>query len=53
MILKSKLYADVARISQNKIYQLLKDAGFKQIEINIVSKEAEEPTNVLLADRLI
>jgi ArsR family transcriptional regulator len=39
-----ELYADVwLGFSQNKLYQLLKDAGFKQIEINIVSKETEEP----------
>ena len=46
MILKrlGGLYADVwLGFSQNKLYQLLKDAGFKQIEINIVSKETEEP----------
>ena len=39
-----ELYADVwLGFSQNKLYQLLKDAGFKQIEINLVSKETEEP----------
>ena len=39
-----ELYADVwLGFSQNKLYQLLKDAGFKQIEINLVSKETKEP----------
>ncbi len=38
------LYADVwLGFSQNKLYQMLKTAGFKQIEINVVSKETDPP----------
>ena len=39
-----ELYSDVwLGFSQNKLYQLLKDAGFKNIEINLVSTEKEPP----------
>ncbi|MFQ3271718.1 MAG: ubiquinone/menaquinone biosynthesis C-methylase UbiE, partial [Lentimonas sp.] len=38
------LYADVwLGFSENKLYQFLKDAGFRQIEINVVAREEEEP----------
>ncbi len=39
-----ELYADVwLGFSENKLYQMLKEAGFKSIEMNVVSKEEEEP----------
>ena len=39
-----ELYADVwLGFSENKIYQMLKDSGFKQPSINVVSKEDNEP----------
>ena len=38
------LYSDIwLGFSKNKLYQLLKSSGFKKIEINIVSREVEEP----------
>ena len=38
------LYADVwLGFSENKLYQFLKEAGFRQIEINVVAREDEEP----------
>ena len=39
-----ELYADVwLGFSENKLYQMLKESGFKSIEMNVVSKEEEEP----------
>jgi ArsR family transcriptional regulator len=39
-----ELYADVwLGFSENKLYQFLKDAGFRQPEVNVVAREAEEP----------
>ena len=39
-----ELYADVwLGFSENKLYQFLKEAGFRQIEVNVVSQEAEAP----------
>jgi len=39
-----ELYADVwLGFSENKLYQFLKDAGFEQIEVNVVAREEEEP----------
>lgn len=39
-----ELYADVwLGFSENKLYQMLKESGFKGIEMNVVSKEEEEP----------
>lgn len=38
------LYADVwLGFSENKLYQLLKQAGFRKIEVNVVAKEEVEP----------
>ena len=38
------LYADVwLGFSENKLYQLLKKAGFRKIEVNVVAKEEVEP----------
>lgn len=38
------LYADVwLGFSENKLYQFLKTAGFRKIEVNVVAKEAEAP----------
>ena len=39
-----ELYADVwLGFSENKLYQFLKEAGFRQIEVNVVAQEAEAP----------
>lgn len=39
-----ELYADVwLGFSENKLYQYLKDAGFRKIEVNVVARETEEP----------
>ncbi len=39
-----ELYADVwLGFSENALYQLLKTAGFRQIEVNVVAAESEEP----------
>jgi ubiquinone/menaquinone biosynthesis C-methylase UbiE/DNA-binding HxlR family transcriptional regulator len=39
-----ELYADVwLGFSANKLYQFLKDAGFRQIEVTVVAQEAEAP----------
>ena len=39
-----ELYADVwLGFSENALYQLLKDAGFRKIEVNVVAKESDEP----------
>jgi ArsR family transcriptional regulator len=39
-----ELYADVwLGFSENKLYQFLKDAGFRQIEVNVVAREEEAP----------
>ncbi|MEM1221411.1 MAG: metalloregulator ArsR/SmtB family transcription factor [Verrucomicrobiota bacterium] len=39
-----ELYADIwLGFSENKLYQFLKDAGFRQIEVNVVSRETTEP----------
>lgn len=39
-----ELYADIwLGFSENKLYQLLKESGFKSIEMNVVSKEETEP----------
>lgn len=39
-----ELYADVwLGFSENTLYQYLKQAGFRKIEINVVSKENDEP----------
>ncbi len=38
------LYADVwLGFSENKLYQFLKNAGFRKIEVNVVSRETEAP----------
>ena len=38
------LYADVwLGFSENKLYQFLKTAGFRKIEVNVVAKEMEAP----------
>lgn len=38
------LYADIwLGFSENKLYQFLKAAGFRKIEVNTVAKETEEP----------
>ena len=39
-----ELYADIwLGFSENKLYQMLKESGFKSIEMNVVSKEETEP----------
>ncbi|MFW5874044.1 MAG: ArsR/SmtB family transcription factor [Verrucomicrobiota bacterium] len=39
-----ELYADVwLGFSENKLYHFLKEAGFRQIEVNVVAREQEEP----------
>lgn len=39
-----ELYADIwLGFSENKLYHFLKEAGFRQIEVNVVSQEAEAP----------
>lgn len=39
-----ELYADVwLGFSENKLYQFLKDAGFRKPEVNVVAREEEEP----------
>ncbi|MDP4878484.1 MAG: class I SAM-dependent methyltransferase, partial [Opitutales bacterium] len=39
-----ELYADVwLGFSENKLYQYLKDAGFRKIEVNVVARETEAP----------
>lgn len=39
-----ELYADVwLGFSENKLYHFLKEAGFRQIEVNVVAQEAEAP----------
>lgn len=39
-----ELYADVwLGFSENRLYQMLKESGFRQIEVNIVAREIEEP----------
>jgi ubiquinone/menaquinone biosynthesis C-methylase UbiE len=39
-----ELYADVwLGFSENKLYQFLKEAGFRQVEVNVVAQEAEAP----------
>lgn len=39
-----EIYADVwLGFSENKLYQMLKESGFKSIEMNVVSKEEKEP----------
>ena len=39
-----ELYADIwLGFSENKLYQMLKESGFKSIEMNVVSKEEKEP----------
>ncbi len=39
-----ELYADVwLGFSENKLYQFMKDAGFRQIEVNVVAREEAEP----------
>ena len=49
-----ELYADVwLGFSENKLYQMLKEAGFKQIETTIVAKETVEPNfQTLLASAI-
>ena len=49
-----ELYADVwLGFSENKLYQMLKESGFKSIEMNIVSKEEKEPNfQTILASAL-
>ena len=49
-----ELYADVwLGFSENKLYQMLKESGFKSIEMNIVSKEENEPNfQTILASAL-
>ncbi len=38
------LYADVwLGFSENKLYQMLQSAGFKKVEVNVVSKESDAP----------
>jgi ArsR family transcriptional regulator len=39
-----ELYADVwLGFSENKLYRFLKDAGFRQVDINVVAREEEAP----------
>ena len=39
-----ELYADEwLGFSENKLYQYLKEAGFKGIEVNVVARESEPP----------
>jgi ArsR family transcriptional regulator len=39
-----ELYADVwMGFSENTLYQFLKHSGFRQIEVNVVARETEEP----------
>ena len=39
-----ELYADVwLGFSENKLYQFLKEAGFRQIEVNVVAQEVDAP----------
>jgi len=39
-----ELYADVwLGFSENKLYQYLKDAGFRKPEVNVVAREEQEP----------
>ena len=39
-----ELYADVwLGFSENALYQQLKAAGFRKIEVNVVARESEEP----------
>jgi ArsR family transcriptional regulator len=39
-----ELYADIwLGFSENTLYQLLKNAGFRKIEVNLVARECEEP----------
>jgi ArsR family transcriptional regulator len=39
-----ELYADIwLGFSENTLYQLLKNAGFRKIEVNLVARESEEP----------
>ena len=39
-----ELYADVwLGFSENRLYQMLKGAGFRKIEVNVVAREAEKP----------
>ena len=39
-----ELYADLwLGFSENRLYQFLQDAGFKNIEVNVVSREKQEP----------
>jgi len=39
-----ELYADVwLGFSENTLYQLLKDAGFSQVKVDVVAREANEP----------
>ena len=39
-----ELYADVwLGFSENKLYQFLKEAGFRKAEVNVVSREDDEP----------
>jgi ArsR family transcriptional regulator len=38
------LYADIwLGFSENELYQILKTAGFRKIEVSVIAKEAEEP----------
>ena len=49
-----ELYADIwLGFSENKLYQMLKESGFKSIEMNVVSKEEKEPNfQTILASAL-
>ena len=39
-----ELYADVwLGFSENKLYQMLQDVGFKKVEVNIVASEPQAP----------
>jgi ArsR family transcriptional regulator len=39
-----ELYADVwLGFSENRLYQILKEAGFDSIDVNVVSREDEPP----------
>ena len=39
-----ELYADIwLGFSENLLYQMLKEVGFRKIEVNVVAREAEEP----------
>lgn len=39
-----ELYADVwLGFSENRLYQMLKEAGFRKIEVNVVARETEAP----------